>query len=314
MSDNKPTTEPQYRETAVIENPFGPDSQALPARLRRPRIPQMMRRPLAIAGILIIAFWVFAILAAPLLTTDNPTEPTGNIFLPPSADNIFGTDQLGQDVFSRTIYAARLSLPLAFLLVVIAVVIGGIIGAAAGYFGGWVDTVLMRVVDIVFAFPAIILAMVVTAVLGPGIANAVIALALVTWPTYARVVRVLVLSMTHSDFVLCARMLGSSPWRTIVKDVVPNVVGPVLVLATLDIGNAVLMLAGLSFLGLGAQPPTPEWGAMISEGADNFQYWWVGTFPGLAILTVVVASNFLGDSLRDAIDPRSLSRAGGERA
>ena len=294
MSDNKPTTEPQYRETAVIENPFGPDSQALPARLRRPRIPQMMRRPLAIAGILIIAFWVFAILAAPLLTTDNPTEPTGNIFLPPSADNIFGTDQLGQDVFSRTIYAARLSLPLAFLLVVIAVVIGGIIGAAAGYFGGWVDTVLMRVVDIVFAFPAIILAMVVTAVLGPGIANAVIALALVTWPTYARVVRVLVLSMTHSDFVLCARMLGSSPWRTIVKDVVPNVVGPV--------------------LGLGAQPPTPEWGAMISEGADNFQYWWVGTFPGLAILTVVVASNFLGDSLRDAIDPRSLSRAGGERA
>jgi peptide/nickel transport system permease protein len=294
--------------------PVGPDSGVrLPLRLRRRRLPASMRRPLAVIGLVVVAAWVVAIVAAPLLAPHNPIEPSMDLLQAPSGAHLFGTDELGRDVLSRVIYASRVSLPLAFLLVVLAVVIGGIIGAIAGFFGGWVDSVLMRVVDIVFAFPAIVLAMVVTAVLGPGLQNAVLALALVTWPTYARVVRGLVLSAGHAEYVQSARLLGASTTRTLRKDIAPNVVGPVLVLGTLDIGNAVLLLAGLSFLGLGTQPPTPEWGSMVSVGTQYFQNWWMATFPGLAIFSLVLAFNFLGDSLRDAIDPRS-TWGSGERA
>lgn len=277
----------------------------VPLRLRRVRFPRPLRRPLAIIGLVIVAVWVIAMVAAPWLTSFDPTVPTADLLQPPSATYLFGTDELGRDVLTRVIYGSRVSLPLAFLLVVLAVAIGGVIGAIAGYFGGWVDSVLMRIVDIVFAFPAIVLAMVVTAVLGPSLQNAVLALALVTWPTYARVVRGLVLSAGRSEYVQSARLLGASSTRALRKDVMPNVIGPVLVLATLDVGNAVLLLAGLSFLGLGAQPPDPEWGSMVSIGTDYFQSWWMGAFPGLAIFTLVLAFNFLGDSLRDAIDPRS---------
>jgi peptide/nickel transport system permease protein len=291
-----------------------PDPEVrLPLRLRRRRLPASMRRPLAIIGMVVVLAWVVAIFAAPLLAPQNPIDPSMDLLQAPSGAHWLGTDELGRDVFSRVIYASRVSLPLAFLLVVLAVVIGGIIGAIAGFFGGWVDSVLMRVVDIVFAFPAIVLAMVVTAVLGPGLQNAVLALALVTWPTYARVVRGLVLSAGHAEYVQSARLLGASTTRTLRKDVAPNVVGPVLVLGTLDIGNAVLLLAGLSFLGLGAQPPDPEWGSMVSSGTTHFEAWWIGTFPGLAIFSLVLAFNFLGDSLRDAIDPRS-TWGSGERA
>jgi peptide/nickel transport system permease protein len=300
--------------TDLQTRPAAPDPGVrLPLRLRRRRLPASMRRPLAIIGMVVVLAWVVAIFAAPLLAPQNPIEPTMDLLQAPSGAHWFGTDELGRDVFSRVIYASRVSLPLAFLLVVLAVVIGGIIGAIAGFFGGWVDSVLMRVVDIVFAFPAIVLAMVVTAVLGPGLQNAVLALALVTWPTYARVVRGLVLSAGRAEYVQSARLLGASTTRTLRKDVAPNVVGPVLVLGTLDIGNAVLLLAGLSFLGLGAQPPDPEWGSMVSSGTTHFEAWWIGTFPGLAIFTLVLAFNFLGDSLRDAIDPRS-TWGSGERA
>jgi peptide/nickel transport system permease protein len=285
----------------------------LPLRLRRRRLPASLRRPLAIIGLLVVAWWVVAIVAAPLLAPQSPIDPSMDLLQAPSWAHLFGTDELGRDVFSRVIFASRVSLPLAFLLVALAVVIGSIIGAVAGFFGGWVDSVLMRVVDIVFAFPAIVLAMVVTAVLGPGLQNAVLALALVTWPTYARVVRGLVLSAGQAEYVQSARLLGASTTRTLRKDVAPNVIGPVLVLATLDIGNAVLLLAGLSFLGLGAQPPDPEWGSMVSSGTSHFEAWWIGTFPGLAIFSLVLAFNFLGDSLRDAIDPRS-TWGSGERA
>ena len=170
----------------------------------------------------------------------------------------------------------------------------------------------MRAADLVFAFPAIILAMVVTAALGPSVRNAVLALVVVSWPSYARVVRGLVLSVGRTEYVFAARLLGASARRTLIRDVLPNVVGPVLVLATLDLGNAVLLLSGLSFLGLGAQPPTPEWGASVAEGTQYFQYWWIGTFPGLAIFTVVLAFNFLGDSLRDALDRQSSVLARGD--
>lgn len=291
-----------------------PDTSVrLPLRLRRRRIPASMRRPLAVVGLLIVAGWIVAMLAAPLLTSQSPIDPTMDLLQPPSAAHLFGTDELGRDVLARVIYASRVSLPLAFLLVVLAVSIGSIVGAVAGFFGGWIDSVLMRVVDIVFAFPAIVLAMVVTAVLGPSLQNAVLALALVTWPTYARVVRGLVLSASRSEYVQSVRLLGASSTRALRKDVAPNVVGPVLVLGTLDIGNAVLLLAGLSFLGLGAQPPDPEWGSMVSSGTTHFEAWWIGTFPGLAIFSLVLAFNFLGDSLRDAIDPRS-TWGSGERA
>ena len=207
------------------------------------------------------------------------------------------------------IYGARLSLPLALLLVALAMALGSILGAMAGYFRSWVDPVVMRTTDLVFAFPAIILAMVVTASLGPNIRNAVLAIVIVAWPTYARVVRGLVLSLGDAEFVQASRLLGSSSKRTLLHDVLPNLAGPVVVLATLDLANAILLLAGLSFLGLGAQPPDPEWGSMVSVGTQYFQYWWMGTFPGLAIFTAVIAFNFLGDSLRDRLDPRGVSRS-----
>lgn len=285
----------------------------LPLRLRRKRFPVPLRRPLAIIGLVILLVWLATMILAPWIAPYGPDDPTTDLMAAPSAAHWFGTDELGRDILSRVIYGSRTSLPLAVLLVALAVVIGGVVGAVAGYFGGWVDSVLMRIVDIVFAFPAIVLAMVVTAVLGPSLQNAVLALALVTWPTYARVVRGLVMSATKSDYVLAVRLLSATSGRVIRKDVLPNVVGPVLVLATLDIGNAVLLLAGLSFLGLGAQPPAAEWGSMVSVGTTYFESWWMGAFPGLAIFSVVVAFNFLGDSVRDSID-RTSSWGSGERA
>jgi len=263
------------------------------------------RHPLTIMGSTIAAAWLLIAIFAPLIAPYDPLAQSFTPFLHPGAHHLFGTDELGRDVFSRVLYGARLSVPLALLLVGISSVFGGTLGAFAGYLGGIADGAVMRAADLVFAFPAIILAMVTTAALGPGVRNAVIALIIVSWPSYARVVRGLVLQVGQSDYVLSARLLGSSARRALVRDVLPNVLGPVLVLATLDLGNAILLLSGLSFLGLGAQPPTPEWGAGVAEGTQYFQDWWIGTFPGLAIFTVVLAFNFLGDSLRDALDPQS---------
>lgn len=281
-------------------------------RLRRFRLSAAWRQPLAITGLVLAAAWIVVAVLAPLLAPHDPLAQNAAPLLAPSGDYLFGTDELGRDVLSRVIFGARLSIPLALLLVGLAVLIGATLGAVAGYFGGIVDGLVMRSADLVFAFPAIILAMVVTAVLGPSIRNAVLALVIVSWPSYARVVRGLVLSIGQTEYVTATRLLGSSARRSLVRDVLPNVAGPVLVLATLDLGNAILLLSGLSFLGLGAQPPQPEWGAGVAEGTQYFQFWWIGTFPGLAIFTVVLAFNFLGDSLRDVLDPQSSWRAGGE--
>jgi peptide/nickel transport system permease protein len=283
---------------------LAPEEQ-LPARSRAESLRPLARQPLTVAGATIAVVWLLVAALAPLVAPHDPLEQAFVPFSPPSADHLFGTDELGRDVFSRVVYGARISLPLGLLLVVLASTIGGLLGAVAGYFRGWVDGAVMRTADLVFAFPAIILAMVVTAALGRGLTNAVLALVIVAWPSYARVVRSLVLSVGESEYVWATRLLGASSRRALARDVLPNVVGPVLVLATLDVGNAILLLSGLSFLGLGAQPPAAEWGSMVATGTQFFQFWWMGTFPGLAIFTAVLAFNFIGDSLRDVFDPRT---------
>jgi len=263
------------------------------------------RRPLAAVGSAIAFAWIVIAVFAPWIAPADPLSQAFTASQAPSLHHLFGTDELGRDVLSRVIYGSRISIPIALILVFLAATVGGAIGAVAGYFRGFADGVLMRITDLFFAFPPIILAMVVAAVLGRGLQNAALAIIVVAWPSYARVVRGLVLSVGDSEYVQAARLLGAPARRAMLRDVLPNVAGPVLVLATLDLANAILLLSGLSFLGLGAQPPTPEWGSMVADGTQYFQWWWMGTFPGLAIFTVVLAFNFLGDSLRDALDPRS---------
>jgi len=275
------------------------------ARRRTGRVRPAWRQPLAVAGAVIAVGWIVVAIFAPLIAPHDPLAQVFPASQSPSQAHLFGTDELGRDVLSRVIYCSRISVPIALLLVCLAAIIGGVIGGVAGYFRGIVDGVSMRTVDLVFAFPPIILAMVVAAVLGRGLRNAALAIVIVAWPSYARVVRGLVLSVGESEYVQSARLLGSSARRTLFRDVLPNVAGPVFVLATLDLANAILLLAGLSFLGLGAQPPHAEWGSMVADGAQYFQWWWIGTFPGLAIFTAVLAFNFLGDSLRDLFDPQT---------
>ncbi len=278
-------------------------------RRRRAAMRPAWRQPLALVGAAIALAWLLAAIFAPLVAPHDPLAQLYPPYQAPSGSHLFGTDELGRDVLSRVLYGSRISLPLALLLVALATAIGSVLGAIAGYFRGLVDGLVMRSTDLVFAFPAIILAMVVTAVLGRGLRNAVLAIVVVAWPAYARVVRGLVLSIGDSEYVQSSRLLGSSARRALYKDVLPNIAGQVLVLATLDLGNAILLLSGLSFLGLGAQPPDAEWGSMVATGTQYFQYWWMGTFPGLAIFTAVLAFNFLGDSLRDAFDPQTAWRA-----
>ncbi|HEV2256121.1 MAG TPA: ABC transporter permease [Streptosporangiaceae bacterium] len=279
--------------------------QARERRRLLPAAPPALRRPLAVAGLAVIGAWAVIAIFAPLIAPDSPLAQRFAILAGPSAGHWFGTDELGRDVFSRVLFGARITLPLAVILIIAAMIIGSVIGGVAGYFGGWVDNVLMRLADLVFAFPGIILALAIAAALGPQLRNAAIAVVVVSWPSYARLVRSLVLTARSAQYVVASRLLGSSGVRILFTDIRPNAAGPVLVLAALDIGNAVLLLSGLSFLGLGAQPPTAEWGAMVAEGSLNFNDWWVGLFPGLAILTVVLAFNFIGDALRDLLDPRT---------
>ncbi|MGD0875837.1 MAG: ABC transporter permease [Acidimicrobiales bacterium] len=267
-----------------------------------------LRRPGALFGIAVLMSWLLVAVIAPLTAPSSPTAPSAGTLLAPSAAHWFGTDELGRDVFSRVLYGSRLSLPLALLLVMLASIVGSSIGAFAGFAGGVIDSAIMRVTDMFFAFPSIVLTMAFAAALGPSLQSAVLAIVIVSWPPYARIVRGLVLAMRSSNYVTVSRLLGASSARLLVRDVLPNVIGPVLVVATLDIGSAVLLLAGLSFLGLGAQPPAAEWGAMVATATEFFSNWWMGLFPGLAIASVVFAVNTIGDALRDYFDPRSLVR------
>lgn len=274
------------------------------ARFRK-RIPQAWRTPLGVTGAVVALIWILVAVLGPLLWPFDPLAQDFTRLEAPSGAHWFGTDELGRDVFTRVLAGAQVTVPLALLLVGMSVVIGGILGLAAGFFGRWVDETVMRLTDLVMAFPTVILAMVVAASLGASLINAVFAALIVSWPAYARVTRGLVVGIRQADYVLADRLLGFSPVRSLATDIVPMVTGPVLILASLDIGTATLLLSGLSFLGLGAKPPTAEWGSMVATAIQNFDSWWMGVFPGLAILTVVMAFNFLGDALRDALDPRT---------
>ncbi|WP_166985693.1 ABC transporter permease [Canibacter zhoujuaniae] len=278
---------------------------ATAGRRKRLPIPEAFRQPLAITGGIVLALWLIVIIFAPLIAPADPLSQAFDRLQPPSAEHLFGTDQVGRDVFSRVVYGSRISLPLALGLVLTAMCVGGLLGAIAGYFGKLVDEIIMRIADLVFAFPTIILAMVITAALGPSLTNAVIAMLIVTWPAYARVTRSLVITARKQEYVVAGRLLGAGPFTSLRRDVLPNVLAPVFVLAMLDFGTAILLLAGLSFLGLGAVPPAPDWGAMVAAGVEQFSAWWLAAFPGLAIFTVVMAFNFIGDSLRDSLDPRT---------
>ncbi|GHJ47020.1 ABC transporter permease [Catellatospora sp. TT07R-123] len=265
------------------------------------------RQPVTVAALAILAAWLLIALAAPLIAPHDPIAQSADTYQPPGGAHWFGTDSLGRDVFSRVVYGARLSIPLALAIVALALLLGGLLGLVAGYVGRFLDEAVMRLTDLVFAFPQIILAMAVTAAFGPSTGNAILALVIVSWPVYARVIRSAVLTIRGEDYLSASRLLGVGPITTLRRDVLPNSVGPAIVLATLELGNAVLLLAALSFLGLGPRPPAAEWGSMVALGAQDLSMWWVSVFPGLAILTVVLAFNVLGDALRDRLDPRYMN-------
>jgi peptide/nickel transport system permease protein len=281
---------------------------ALPSSGRRSRSRgvrrQAWREPLALAGAAGGLFWLIVALTAPYIA-GSPLKVSSAQLQAPSLSHPFGTDELGRDVLDRVIWGSRTSILPALILVAISLAVGLVLGAIAAYRGGIVDEVIMRVADLAFAFPSFILAMAVAASLGAGLRNAVIAIAIVRWPATARVVRGMILSLRDVDYVSASRLLGASSTRALRVEVMPSVIGPVGVLAALDVGSAILVLSGLAFLGLGNDPPSPEWGAMIADGVNYFQSWWLALAPGLAILSVVAAFNFMGDALRDMLDPRT---------
>ncbi|WP_052513328.1 nickel transporter permease [Bosea sp. LC85] len=284
-----------------------------PASRRQARLGQYYRQwlafrrnPAAVIGLTIVVLLLLAAAFAPLLAPYDPlAQALDKRLLPPSATNWFGTDSLGRDIFSRVVYGSRVTLVIVLLVVITVGPIGLLIGAASGYLGGWVDRVLMRITDVFLAFPRLVLALAFVAALGPGLENAVIAIAFTAWPPYARVARAETLIIRNQDYISAVRLQGASQWRIVLRHVVPMCLPSLIVRTTLDMAGIILTAAGLGFLGLGAQPPIPEWGAMISAGREQiFDQWWVATFPGLAICVVALGFNLLGDGLRDVMDAR----------
>ena len=268
---------------------------------------------LAVFGLMVIMGIVMAAVLSPLIAPFDPTympafQPGGDvglIRLPPSAQYPLGTDDLSRDILSRILFGARISLTVGFLAVLVAVSLGTVVGAVAGYLGGWADSVLMRLVDMVISFPLIVLLLAIVAVFERSLFVIILVLGLTLWPGTARIVRGEVLSLRERQFIQAARALGFSRARIIFRHLIPNALGPVIVTATLGIGNVILLEAGLSFLGFGVPPPTPSWGAMVAAGQDVLgDAWWVATSPGLAIVLVVLSFNLVGDGLRDALDPK----------
>lgn len=291
----------EWLRAPVPSSPFQARMQSLWLAWRRLR-----GNPPALAGAIMLVLLVLVAGFAPLIATHDIFEQDlTRRLLPPSAANWFGTDDLGRDVFSRLVYGSRITLYIVFLAAAIAGPIGLLVGTAAGYFGGWVDTALMRLVDIFLSFPSLILALAFVAALGPGIENAIIAISLAAWPPIARLARAETLTVRASDYIAAVRLQGASRWRIIIRHVMPMCIPSVIVRITLNMASIILTAAGLGFLGLGAQPPSPEWGAMLSNGRQFVMTaWWIAAVPGLAIVFTSLAFNLFGDGLRDILDPR----------
>jgi peptide/nickel transport system permease protein len=296
------------REWLLTESP----ESRMQARLGRSYrlLLALLRNPLTVLGALIVLALVVLALFAPYFATHSPYAGVLTDRLkPPGAEFWLGTDELGRDIWSRIVYGARITLTIVLLVAAIAAPLGMVVGAMSGYFGGWVDRILMGVTDIFLSMPKLILALAFVAALGPGIENAVIAIAITSWPTYARIARAETLTLRNSEFISAVRLQGASAARVIVKHILPLCTSSVIVRVTLDMAGIILTAAGLGFLGLGAQPPLPEWGAMISRGrAFILDQWWVATMPGFAIVIVSLGFCFLGDGLRDVLDPKSGNR------
>ena len=273
-------------------------------------MPDLLKNRMALAGsifiIMILAFAVFA----PIIAPHDPTAVDAKaILMPPSADHIFGTDMLGRDIFSRIVYGSRISLSIGFIAVGIAVLIGVIFGSISGFYGGSLDSVMMRFVDIMLCFPTFFLILAVIAVLEPSIFNIMVVIGVTSWMGVARLVRAEVLTLKERDYVACARVMGGSDFWIISKHLIPNAIGPVLVSATLGVGGAILIESALSFLGIGVQPPTPSWGNILMDGKSTLGVaWWLTIYPGVFILLTVLAYNLLGEGLRDILEPRLKER------
>ncbi len=269
--------------------------------------PRLRRNRLAMAGAWVVLVLFVISLAAPLIAPYNPTDINAwQVLSPPSWSHWFGTDELGRDVFSRVLFGARISLKVGLVAIGIAVVLGSAVGLAAGYYGGWLDTLLMRSVDIMLCFPAFFLILAIITFLEPSIWYIMAVIGLTGWMGVARLVRAEVLAIREMDYILAARCIGCSDLRIILRHILPNALSPVLVAATLGVAGAILTESALSFLGIGVQPPTPSWGNILTSGKDYIEFaWWLSLFPGLAILITVLAYNLLGEGIRDALDPRT---------
>jgi len=267
------------------------------------------RYGLAILGSAIVLLWLLLAVAAPLVAPYSPTDVDVTArLLRPSGAHWLGTDELGRDVLSRLIYGSRISLFTGIVVVMVGAALGTLVGGAAAYAGGRVEDAIMRFTDLVLCFPPIILALAIAAALGIGTTNTILAMLVVWWPKFARLARSLVLQQRSREYVEAAMVAGYGSGRILGRHIIPNAVGPLIVLVTLDVGNAIITFAGLSFLGLGVVPPTAEWGSMVADGRQLVAQWWVAAFPGLAILTIVLGFNFLGDGVRDWLDPKSRER------
>lgn len=269
---------------------------------------RLKRNKMAIVGLVIlVALFLLAIFADVIADYDNVVikQNLAQRLQGPSAAHWLGTDEFGRDIFARLVHGTRVSLKVGIVAVGISIVIGGILGAIAGYYGGKLDNIIMRVMDIFLAVPSILLAIAIVSALGPSILNLMLAISISSVPSYARIVRASVLSIRDQEFIEAARAIGASNTRIIFRHIIPNSLAPVIVQATLGVASAILSTAGLSFIGLGIQPPAPEWGSMLSGGRQYLRYaWWVTTFPGVAIMITILSLNLLGDGLRDALDPR----------
>ncbi len=263
------------------------------------------RNHLMVVGTSIIVFLLLVAAVAPLLATHDPYEQIlPDRLLPPSTQHYFGTDSLGRDIYSRVVYGSRVTLTIAFLVAAISTPLGLVIGVLAGYFGGALDEILMRFSDVFLAFPKLILAIAFAAALGPGVENAIVAISVANWPSYARLARAETLNVRNNDYIQVIRSMGASNLRIMVGHITPMCLSSIIVRLSLDMGTIILTAAGLGFLGLGAQPPVPEWGLMVSDGRQFLvDQWWVSTLPGFAILIVVMGFNLMGDGFRDILDP-----------